>query len=128
MRYAMTITALASGVALLAATQLPVKASPTFDLKSSTSMLQLVKSGGGGGMGGGGGGGGGGRLNLGELFEPLDIALKEAHVRPREAEASHVPIAMSFRCGELLVGHVHADHLAIRADELCDHVDVAARA
>src|SRR6185312_1928890 len=65
MRYAMTITALASGVALLAATQLPVKASPTFDLKSSTSMLQLVKSGGGGGMGGGGGGGGGGRLNLG---------------------------------------------------------------
>ena len=65
MRYAMTITALASGVALLAATQLPVKASPTFDLKSSTSMLQLVKSRGGGGMGGGGGGGGGGRLNLG---------------------------------------------------------------
>jgi hypothetical protein len=60
-------TALASGVALLAATQLPAKASPTFDLKSSTSMLQLVKSGGGGGggMGGGGGGGGGGRLNLG---------------------------------------------------------------
>jgi len=41
MRYAMTITALASGVALLAATQLPAKASPTFDLKSSTSMLQL---------------------------------------------------------------------------------------
>ena len=39
MRYAMTITALASGVALLAATQLPAKASPTFDLKSSTSML-----------------------------------------------------------------------------------------
>ena len=34
-------TALASGVALLAATQLPAKASPTFDLKSSTSMLQL---------------------------------------------------------------------------------------
>ena len=67
MRYAMTITALASGVALLAATQLPAKASPTFDLKSSTSMLQLVKSGGGGGggMGGGGGRGGGGRLNLG---------------------------------------------------------------
>ena len=31
----------ASGVALLAATQLPAKASPTFDLKSSTSMLQL---------------------------------------------------------------------------------------
>jgi hypothetical protein len=41
MRYAMTITALASGVALLAATQLPAKVSPTFDLKSSTSMLQL---------------------------------------------------------------------------------------
>jgi hypothetical protein len=34
-------TALASGVALLAATQLPAKVSPTFDLKSSTSMLQL---------------------------------------------------------------------------------------
>ena len=64
MRYAMTITALASGVALLAATQLPVKASPTFDLKSSTSMLQLVKSGGGGGMGGGGGGGGEAGLTL----------------------------------------------------------------
>ena len=41
------------------------KSQPTFDLKSSTSMLQLVKSGGGGGMGGGGGGGGGRRLNLG---------------------------------------------------------------
>src|SRR6185436_12999686 len=74
MRYAMTITALASGVALLAATQLPVKASPTFDLKSSTSMLQLVKSGGGGGMGGGGGGmghmghmGGGGDRHMGRM-------------------------------------------------------------
>jgi hypothetical protein len=55
-------TALASGVALLAATQPPAKAGPTFDLNSSTSMLQLVKS--GGGMGGGGGGGGG-RFNLG---------------------------------------------------------------
>jgi hypothetical protein len=37
MRYAMTITALASGVALLAATQLPAKAEPTFDLKSTSA-------------------------------------------------------------------------------------------
>jgi len=78
MRYAMTITALASGVALLAATQLPAKASPTFDLKSSTSMLQLVKSGGGGGMGGGGGGGGGGRLNLAVEWVATTAALAAA--------------------------------------------------
>jgi hypothetical protein len=58
MRYSMTITALASSLALLAATQLPAKAGPAFDLKSTTSMAELVKSGGGGGGGGGGMGGG----------------------------------------------------------------------
>jgi hypothetical protein len=53
MRYAMTITALASSLALVAATQLPAKAGPAFDLKSTTGMVELVKSGGGGGGGGG---------------------------------------------------------------------------
>ena len=57
MRYGMTIAALASGVALLAATQLPAKAGPVFDLKGTTGMVQLVKSGGGGGGGAFGGGG-----------------------------------------------------------------------
>jgi hypothetical protein len=69
MRYGMTITALASGVALLAATQLPAKAGSVFDLKSTTGMVQLVKSGGGGGGGAFGGGGsfsgGGGHMGGG---------------------------------------------------------------
>ena len=52
-------------LALLAATQLPAKAGPVFDLKGTTGMVQLVKSGGGGGGGAFGGGsfsGGGGHM------------------------------------------------------------------
>jgi hypothetical protein len=44
-------------LALLAATELPAKAGPVFDLKGTTGMVQLVKSGGGGGGGAFGGGG-----------------------------------------------------------------------
>ena len=56
MRYSMTITAVASGLALLAATQLPAKAGPTFDLKSTTGMVERRRwrrwgvGGGGGGI------------------------------------------------------------------------------
>jgi hypothetical protein len=70
MRYSMTVTALASSLALLAATQLPAKAGPTFDLKSTTGMVELVRSGGGGGGGGGGGhmgGMGGGHMGGGGM-------------------------------------------------------------
>ena len=68
MRYSMTITALASSLALLAATQLPAKAGPTFDLKSTTGMVELVRSGGGGGGGGGHMGGmGGGHMGGGGM-------------------------------------------------------------
>ena len=51
---------------MLAATQLPAKAGPVFDLKGTTDMVQLVKSGGGGGggafAGGGSFSGGGGHM------------------------------------------------------------------
>lgn len=81
MRYAMTITALASSLALVAATQLPAKAGPAFDLKSTTGLVQLVGHGGGGGHGGGMGGhmgggmgghmgghmGGGGGVHIGHM-------------------------------------------------------------
>jgi hypothetical protein len=66
MRYpTITITALASSLALLAATQLPAKAGPAFNLKSTRGMVELVKSGGGGGGGGGGHGGGVGHFGGG---------------------------------------------------------------
>jgi hypothetical protein len=73
MRYAMTITALASGVALLAATHLSASAAPSFNLKSTSGLVQPVRSGGGGGLGrfGGGGGvgirGGGGGRSFGNM-------------------------------------------------------------
>ncbi len=47
MRYAMTIAALASGVAMLAATQFSASAAPTFNLKSTSGLVQPVRAGGG---------------------------------------------------------------------------------
>ena len=46
------------------------------------------------------------------------ITLEEAHVAAREAEGLAVVVLVAARDGELLGGHVHADDLAMLADEL----------
>jgi hypothetical protein len=75
-------------LALLAATELPAKAGPVFDLKGTTGMVQLVKSGGGGGGGafGGGGsfsGGGGHMAAVAATWSAAPVAL--AAVSPASA-------------------------------------------
>ena len=63
-----------------------------------------------------------------ELIELLDIALEEAHVAARIAEALLLPGKMVVGGGELLIRHVDADDLAGAAYELCQNIGVAPRA
>ena len=38
-----------------------------------------------------------------------------------------MPIGMRLGGGKLLIGHVDADHLALRPDQLGDQIDIAPR-
>ena len=59
-----------------------------------------------------------------ELVEGFDIALNEGDVR--EAEFLRMPVLVRAGDGELLRGHVDADHFAFRADKLGEGVGVLA--
>ena len=60
-----------------------------------------------------------------ELIELLDIALEEAHIAAAVAEALLLPGKMAVGGGELLVGHVDTDDLAVAPYELCQDIGVA---
>ena len=61
-----------------------------------------------------------------QLIEPLDVAVQ----KPCVAVAKDLRVVglMGARHGQLFVSHVHADHLTRWADQLCQRIDVAARA
>jgi len=63
-----------------------------------------------------------------EFAEALDITFVEFDIRPRMAEAVHVPADMRLRDGELFGRHVDTGHEALRPDEAGQRIDVAPRA
>ena len=60
-----------------------------------------------------------------QLVQPLDVAEAEFDVVAGEAEGLPMVFAMRLGDGELLLGHVDADHPAVLADQLRQGVDVA---
>ena len=61
-----------------------------------------------------------------KLVQLLDIAFQETHIAARVAEFPAVVLLVACRHRQLLVGHVHADHLAAVTDQGRQHIDIPA--